>query len=223
MASCVRTHGTLAYGIRMHCAMACCVRIHIACAFRVGSGMCPARVRPERPERLVRLDTACASGYRFFFLMHPMRMFISALIRRQQLTPSASTNRTTNTPDEHSPTLSNSTCSYGGFEQYGVPHTATSQATTVPMLWQSKVQSPATPRANTQPLQRLRSWPKQDPSSSASGKWNSPSPPHRSNSQTTSAMSNGKRHVQYGMSYQTAPPQTHNRINLMTCAAAGRT
>jgi len=31
--------------------------------------MCPARVRPERPERLVRLDAACASGRRFFFLM----------------------------------------------------------------------------------------------------------------------------------------------------------
>ena len=53
----------------MHGAMANCVRIHIACAFRVGSGMCPARVRPERPERLVRLDAACASRRRFFFLM----------------------------------------------------------------------------------------------------------------------------------------------------------
>jgi len=70
MASCVRMHGALAYGVRMHGAMVCCVRIHIACAFRVGSGMCPARVRPERPERLVRLDAACVSGRRFFFLMH---------------------------------------------------------------------------------------------------------------------------------------------------------
>jgi len=32
--------------------------------------MCPARVRPERPERLVHLDAACASGHRFFSLMH---------------------------------------------------------------------------------------------------------------------------------------------------------
>jgi len=59
MASCVRTHG----------AVASCVRIHIACAFCVGSGTCAARVRPERPERLVRQDAACASGRTFFFLM----------------------------------------------------------------------------------------------------------------------------------------------------------
>jgi len=70
MACCIRTHGALAYGVRMHGAMACCVRIHIACAFRVGSSMSPARVHPERPECLVRLDAACASGRRFFFLMH---------------------------------------------------------------------------------------------------------------------------------------------------------
>jgi len=70
MASCIRTHGALAYGVRMHGAMVYCVRIHIACAFCVGSGMCPARVRPERPECLVRLDAACASGCRFFFLMN---------------------------------------------------------------------------------------------------------------------------------------------------------
>ena len=69
MASCVRTHGALAYGVQMHGAMASCVRIHIACAFRIGSGMYPARVRPGRPERLVRPDTVCASGRRFFFLM----------------------------------------------------------------------------------------------------------------------------------------------------------
>jgi len=31
--------------------------------------MCAERVRPEHPERLVHLDTACASGCRFFFLM----------------------------------------------------------------------------------------------------------------------------------------------------------
>jgi len=31
--------------------------------------MCAARVRPERPERLVRQDAACASGRIFFFLM----------------------------------------------------------------------------------------------------------------------------------------------------------
>jgi len=54
----------------MHGAMVCCVRIHIACAFHVASGMCPARVRPARPECLVRLDAACASGRRFFFLMN---------------------------------------------------------------------------------------------------------------------------------------------------------
>ena len=45
------------------------VRIHIACAFCVGSGMCADWVRPERPERLVRLDAACASGRRFLFLI----------------------------------------------------------------------------------------------------------------------------------------------------------
>ena len=56
MACCARTHDALAYGVRMHGAMAYSVRIHIACAFRVGSGMCPATVRPERPERLVRPD-----------------------------------------------------------------------------------------------------------------------------------------------------------------------
>jgi len=32
--------------------------------------MCPTRVCPQRPKRLVRLDAACASGHRFFFLMH---------------------------------------------------------------------------------------------------------------------------------------------------------
>ena len=69
MVSCIRTHGALAYGAQMHGAMACCVRIHIACAFRLGSSMCSARVRPERPERLVRPDVACVSGRRFFFLM----------------------------------------------------------------------------------------------------------------------------------------------------------
>ena len=69
VASCVRTHGALAYGVRMHRTTACCVRIHIACAFPVGSGMCPARVRPEHPECLVRPNAACASGRRFFFLM----------------------------------------------------------------------------------------------------------------------------------------------------------
>ena len=31
--------------------------------------MCAARTRPERPERLVRQDAACASGRTFFFLM----------------------------------------------------------------------------------------------------------------------------------------------------------
>jgi len=31
--------------------------------------MCAARVRPDRPERLVRHDAACASGCTFFFLM----------------------------------------------------------------------------------------------------------------------------------------------------------
>jgi len=31
--------------------------------------MCAARVRPERPERLVRQDAACASGRTFFFPM----------------------------------------------------------------------------------------------------------------------------------------------------------
>jgi len=31
--------------------------------------MCPARVRPERPEYLMRQDAACASGHIFFFLM----------------------------------------------------------------------------------------------------------------------------------------------------------
>ena len=31
--------------------------------------MCAARVRPERPERLVCQDAACASGRTFFFLM----------------------------------------------------------------------------------------------------------------------------------------------------------
>jgi len=56
MASCVQTYGALAYGVRMHGAMAYCVGIHIACAFRIGSGMCPSRVRPEHPERLVRPD-----------------------------------------------------------------------------------------------------------------------------------------------------------------------
>jgi len=72
MTSCVHTHGALEYGVRMHGAMACCIRIHIACAFCVGSGMCPARVHSEHPERLVRPDTACASGCRFFFLMKPL-------------------------------------------------------------------------------------------------------------------------------------------------------
>jgi len=32
--------------------------------------MCADRVRPERPERLVRLDAACTSRRRFFFLMN---------------------------------------------------------------------------------------------------------------------------------------------------------
>ena len=58
---CVRTYGALAYGLRMHGTMTCCVRIHVACAFHVGSSMCPARVRPERYEHLVRLDAACIS------------------------------------------------------------------------------------------------------------------------------------------------------------------
>ena len=31
--------------------------------------MCADRVHPERSERLVRLDAACASGHRYFFLM----------------------------------------------------------------------------------------------------------------------------------------------------------
>jgi len=31
--------------------------------------MCAARVCPERPERLVHQDAACASGRTFFFLM----------------------------------------------------------------------------------------------------------------------------------------------------------
>jgi len=31
--------------------------------------MCADWVRPERPERLVRLDAACASGRRFLFLI----------------------------------------------------------------------------------------------------------------------------------------------------------
>jgi len=56
-------------------AVASCVRIHIACAFCVGSGMYAARVRPERPERLVRQDVACASGRTFFFLMSLFRKF----------------------------------------------------------------------------------------------------------------------------------------------------
>jgi len=69
MACFIWMHGALAYGVQMHGAMACFVRIHIACAFRIGSGMCPARVRLEHSERLVRLDAACASGHRIFFLM----------------------------------------------------------------------------------------------------------------------------------------------------------
>ena len=36
--------------------------------------MCAARVRPERPECLVRQDAACASGHTFFFLMAPWRV-----------------------------------------------------------------------------------------------------------------------------------------------------
>jgi len=37
--------------------------------------MCAARVRPERPERLVRQDAACASRRTFFFLMQFVAMF----------------------------------------------------------------------------------------------------------------------------------------------------
>jgi len=37
MASCVRTHGTLVYGVRMHGAIACGVQIHIACVTPEGN------------------------------------------------------------------------------------------------------------------------------------------------------------------------------------------
>jgi len=52
--------------------------------------MCPARVRPERPERLVRLDVACASGHRFFFLMFPLSVTLRAALTMSQSSPSYS-------------------------------------------------------------------------------------------------------------------------------------
>jgi len=69
MVICVQTHGALASCVWMYGAVVSCVRIHIACAFRLGSGMWTDRVCPERPEYLVHPDAACASGRRFFFLI----------------------------------------------------------------------------------------------------------------------------------------------------------
>jgi hypothetical protein len=93
---------------------------------------------------------------RYSLLSYAVWKCISALTTKQQSTPLASTNRTTNIRDEPLPTLSNSDCWDGRFEQYGVLHTATFLATTVPMPWQSKVRQ-ATLHANMQPPQRLGS------------------------------------------------------------------
>ena len=74
-----------------------------------------------------------------------MPMSTSVLTIEPPLTLLVSTNQTTNMPDGHSTTLQNSTYSAGRSEQYGVPHTAISQAMTMQTLWQKKGASGNTP------------------------------------------------------------------------------
>ena len=62
---------------------------------------------------------------------HPMQMSTSLLTIGPPLTPSVSTNQTTNMPDGYSTTLQNSANLDGRSKRYGVPHTAISQTMTV--------------------------------------------------------------------------------------------